>query len=133
MLKKTISAALALSLVLGGGALLPEGVFGADSAIVAQAETYGDYEYEVNDDGFVEITKYNGNAATVDIPSTINGKTVKIIGWNAFEGCSRVKTINFPGTVEEIGGGFDGCISLEKVTMKNSVKKAWIFFRLRKP
>ena len=79
MLKKTISAALALSLVLGGGALLPEGVFGADSAIVAQAETYGDYEYSVTDDGFVEITKYNGNAATVDIPSTINGKTVKYI------------------------------------------------------
>ena len=124
MLKKTISAALALSLVLGGGALLPEGVIGADSAIVAQAETYGDYEYSVSDDGSVVIEKYNGNATTVDIPSTINGKTVKTIGDNAFGGCNRIKTINIPGTVEIIeDGAFNNCKSLEKVTMANSVKE----------
>ncbi len=123
MLKKTISAALALSLVLGGGALLPEGVIGADSAIVAQAaETFGDYEYEVDDDGFVEITKYNGNAATVDIPSTINGKTVKFV--TGFGDCSRIKTVNIPGTVEVIESwAFSNCKSLEKVTMANSVKE----------
>ena len=126
MLKKTISAALALSLVLGGGALLPEGVIGADSAIVAQAETYGDYEYyEIyEDESSVYIEKYNGNEATVNVPSSINGKTVKKIEARAFAGCSRIKTINIPGTVEEIGyGAFENSISLEKVTMTNSVKK----------
>ena len=38
-------------------------------AVCAGAETYGDYEYDVLDNGTVEITGYNGSAEKVDIPA----------------------------------------------------------------
>ncbi|MBR1751898.1 MAG: hypothetical protein IJ740_13695 [Ruminococcus sp.] len=54
MLKRLISCAAALALVFGAVAYLPEGL-AARSGIVAQAETYGDYEYTVLNDGTVKI------------------------------------------------------------------------------
>ena len=44
--------------------------------VCAGAEMYGDLEYSVLGDGTVEITGYNGSAEKVDIPKTIDGKTV---------------------------------------------------------
>lgn len=53
-------------------------------AVCAGAETFGDYEYSVLDDGTVKITGYNGSAETVVIPDTIDGKSVTSIGNGAF-------------------------------------------------
>lgn len=53
-------------------------------AVAAGAETYGDFEYDVLDDGTVEITDYNGSAERVDIPAKIDGKSVTKIGSSAF-------------------------------------------------
>lgn len=54
-------------------------------AVCAGAETYGDFEYSVLDDGTVEITDYNGwKAEKVDIPEKIDGKSVTSIGNEAF-------------------------------------------------
>ena len=127
MLKKTISAALALSLVLGGATALPEG-FLAQSGITASAEetqTFGDFEYFISDDDkTVELTKYNGTAASLDIPSSINGKTVTVIGDSAFHECKRLKSVTIPSTVTTIRWfAFEDCISLETVKMANSVTK----------
>ncbi len=46
----------------------------------------GDYEYEILDDGTVEITEYSGFAKNLAIPGTIAGKTVSSIGDLAFQG-----------------------------------------------
>ena len=83
MLKKIISSALALCMVFGAAAYLPEGA-AVKSAITAKAETYGDYEYTVLDDGTVKIKKYLGTDSVVRIPSTIDGKKVTEIGTLAF-------------------------------------------------
>ena len=45
---------------------------------------YGDWEYEVGSDGTVTLTVYKGNGGTVELPSTIDGKTVTRLSANAF-------------------------------------------------
>lgn len=71
-------------------------------ADVASAETYGDFEYSVRDDGTVEITDYNGSAKTVDIPAEIDGKSVTNIGRRAFELCRNLTSITIPNSVTRI-------------------------------
>ena len=91
-------------------------------AVCAGAETYGDLEYSVLDDGTVEITDYNGSAKTVDIPEKINGKSVTSIGDCAFRYCTSLKSITIPNSVMEIGSSaFSGCSSLTSITIPNSV------------
>ena len=84
MLKKILSSALALCMVFGTAAALPEGGVSVGSLISANAKTYNEYEYQVLADGTVEITKYNGNQSQVQIPSKIDGKKVTSLGENAF-------------------------------------------------
>ena len=91
-------------------------------ADVASAETYGDFQYSVLDDGTVEITKYIGSAEKVDIPEKIDGKSVTRIGDSAFERCSNIESIAIPESVTSIGRrAFGDCTSLTNITIPNSV------------
>ena len=97
-------------------------------AVCAGAETYGDLEYSVLDDGTVEITDYNGSAKTVDIPEKINGKSVTSIGNCAFRYCTSLKSITIPNSVMEIGSSaFSGCSSLTSITIPNSVTEIGVY------
>ena len=96
--------------------------------VCAGAETYGDLEYSVLDDGTVEITDYNGSAKTVDIPEKINGKSVTSIGDCAFRYCTSLKSITIPNRVMEIGSSaFSGCSSLTSITIPNSVTEIGVY------
>ena len=91
-------------------------------ADVASAETYGDFEYSVLDDGTVEITKYIGSAEKVEIPEKINGKSVTSIGNYAFEYCENITSVTIPDSVTSIGFRvFSNCTSLTSITIPNSV------------
>ena len=91
-------------------------------ADVASAETYGDFEYSVRDDGTVEITDYNGSAKTVDIPAEIDGKSVTNIGRRAFELCRNLTSITIPNSVTRIlGDAFRDCTNLTSVTLPESL------------
>ena len=122
-------------------------------AVCAGAETYGDFEYRVLDDGTVEITDYNGSAKTVDIPAEINGKSVTNIGRRAFELCRNLTSITIPDSVTSIGpyafsccanlvdltigddvkylstGAFSGCSSLTDITIPDGVAIDWDVFK----
>ncbi len=91
-------------------------------AVCAGAETYGDFQYSVLDDGTVEITGYNGSAETVVIPDTIDRKSVTSIGEFAFSYCDSLTSITIPDSVTEIGwSAFEKCTSLTSITIPNSV------------
>ena len=99
-------------------------------AVCAGAQTYGDFEYDVLDDGTVEISGYNGSAEKVDIPEKIDGKSVTSIGYCAFEYCASLTNVAIPNGVTEIcANAFSGCTSLTSITIPNSVTEigSWAF------
>ncbi len=91
-------------------------------AVCAGAETYGDFEYSVFDDGTVEITGYTGSAEIVNIPEKIDGGSVTYIGNYAFNNCTSLTSVKIPNSVTSIGNGaFNNCTSLTSVKIPNSV------------
>ena len=91
-------------------------------AVCAGAETYGNLEYRVLDDGTVRITDCETGAEAVVIPDTIDGKSVTSIGWRAFEDCTSLTSITIPNGVTSIDGyAFSGCTSLTSITIPDSV------------
>ena len=122
-------------------------------AVCAGAETYGNFEYSVRDDGTVEITGYSGSVEKVDIPEKIDGKSVTRIGDEAFGFCRNLTSITIPDSVTVIGrsaffycenlfnltigddvtyigsSAFSGCRSLTDITIPNGVDEiGWYAF-----
>ena len=85
--------------------------------------TYGDFEYTLENDYTCTITKYNGHAANVTIPSTIYGNKVTRIRYSSFEENNNLMSVTIPNTVKKIGdSAFADCYSLSTVTFSNSLK-----------
>ncbi len=102
--KRTI--AVVLSILCASGVVTANSSLGGvvvDTAIVASAETYGDYEYTFLEDGTVEISKYIGSDEVLVIPSEIDGYKVSAIGWYAFRDCSSITSVTIPDSVTSIG------------------------------
>lgn len=124
MKKKVLSAVLALTLVFGSAAALPQGFITESSSISVSAATYGSYQYSALSDGTVQITGYNGTAKSLVIPSTINGKTVSKIGHSAFIMSNTLESVTFPDTITEIGeSSFLYCSQLTAVNFGKNLKK----------
>ncbi|MBQ9695027.1 MAG: leucine-rich repeat domain-containing protein, partial [Oscillospiraceae bacterium] len=115
-----IALLAAASMCLMSVPVLPGDLPGA--AIVASAETSGDFEYSVLEDGSVEISKYNGADKIVEIPAEIGGKPVTSIGYRAFYDCKTVESVTIPESVTRIGAyAFYECTALASVTIPEGV------------
>ena len=80
------------------------------------------FTYSVSD-GEATITGYTGSAETVEIPSAIDGYTVKAIGAKAFLGNTKIRTVYVPYTVTSIdNNAFSYCTNLTNVLLPSSLK-----------
>ena len=113
-MKKVISLFLSLAMLL---AII------SGMNLTAYAETYGDFEYSYIENDFLSITGYKGSETNLEIPSAINGDSVRVIDREAFEGCQSIKTVTIPDSIISIGMyAFCNCTSLTSVTIGNSVR-----------
>jgi hypothetical protein len=79
-------------------------------------------ESEIVDGRSRRITRYTGNATTLDIPAQIQGLPVTAIGNSAFRECSSLTSVTIPSSVTAIGNmAFWECSSLTSVTIPSSV------------
>jgi hypothetical protein len=89
----------------------------------AAALQFGDFTYWINPDGTtVAITGYTGSGGAVTIPSTIESKSVTIIGQNAFAHFHSLTSVTIPDSVTEIrSDAFTSCIGLTSIMIPDSV------------
>ncbi len=131
-MKRLVSLLLSVLMLVSMFSIVPFTVSSKEVDVAQTADTeyytYGDYEYDLmgfRDD--VWITKYTGSATNLTIPSTIDGHKVIYISYEAFAGCTSLKSVVIPNGVTEIGGSaFKGCINLESVTIPDSVTSIYI-------
>ena len=94
----------------------------ANSQVLGESYTSGDFEYTIRYDGAVEITKYTGNIAELEIPGELDCYTVAEIGNDAFKYCTSLVSVTIPDSVESIGSyAFYECENLARVTIGNGV------------
>lgn len=123
-MKKLLCAVLSGIMVFSTFAVAMPITTSAAESQESVSATYGDFEYTLEDDYTCTITKYNGHAANVTIPSTIYGNKVSAIGRYAFEENPNIKKVSMPNSVKIIDrGAFWYCGNLESVTMPTSLKE----------
>jgi len=110
-MKRVLSLLFVVLLIVGVIALSACGetpVTPTDTEAVATTATGNspiaktDFEYSVNNDGSLMITKYIGTEKNIVIPSEIDGMSVTKIGEHAFTGCDGVESVTVPPTVNGI-------------------------------
>lgn len=87
----------------------------------------GEYQFVVNSNNTVTITKYTGEGRDIEIPSEINEKRVTAIGntskkIGAFQDCTTLVSVVIPdGVIEIQDNAFQGCANLKTVKIPASV------------
>ena len=79
--------------------------------------------YSVLEDGTIQIDDYTGTATNLEIPSTIDGKTVTVIGKYAFTSNKTIQQVSLPDTVKEIDyAAFADATNLQKINLGNGLE-----------
>ena len=94
---------------------------------------YGGYKYVIINSS-IKITRYEGSATVLNIPSSINGYPVKAIGNGAFNACVNVTDVTIPDTVTELGdSAFYECFGLKSVKLSKNINRISSFAFCRCP
>ena len=79
--------------------------------------TSGDFTYQLSGND-AQITSYKGSGGNVTIPETIDGHTVTTIKYNAFKNNANITGITLPKTIKEVGySAFENCTGLKSFRM----------------
>jgi len=92
----------------------------------------GKFMYSLNDDGTytLEISILDADTAFMEIPGKFNGKKVTKIGDYAFIGRENLEQVNFPDTIQILGEEiFSGCSHLKAVMLPSSIEEIQSPFR----
>ncbi len=119
---KTILCAAVLALT-GTAACFP--AIPVSAAVVQENETgvYNGMKYEVMG-SYCLITGYtDALPEELVIPEKINGKNVEWVHIQAFENCTKLKSVTLPKTIQVLNFAcFSGCTSLETVNLPEEMK-----------
>ena len=110
-----------LTLTLFVGILLPMGAAPAQAATIFDRS---EFRYDENGDGTICITDLPlDHGESVEIPETIDGKTVTALDTTLFYAVDGVRSVTIPGTVKEIPSSLcDDQSVLTTVVLKNGVE-----------
>lgn len=82
------------------------------------ADIINAYDFNIEPDDTVTITRYKLDETSVTVPETILGMPITAIGANAFAGKNGIESIKLPDTVTEIGDlAFIACFRLKDIEL----------------
>lgn len=120
----TLTTGIPLSAQRGVFVSAPITAYAADNESYTEGKT-GSLTYRKYSD-HVEISHCEMSATSAEIPESIEGLPVTVIGMYAFQ-ISSIKSVTIPNSVKEIGHyAFNSCSSLTSVAIPDSVKKVGI-------
>ena len=82
----------------------------------------GEYEYTLNDDDEVTITKYTGSENNIHIPDKLDGYKVIGLGNSLFLNRKTIQSIEIPNTVQNIGSNVFSGTALSKLELPEQLK-----------
>lgn len=92
------------------------------SASAAEYVTQGDFTFYVSGN-YAAVTKYNGSAEKVIVPSKVGSAYVIQIADKAFWSKKEMKSISLPANIQSIGkAAFNECTGLTKIDLPSKLK-----------
>ncbi len=133
-IKKLVSSVLAFVIAFSALTIIPGNVLHAWYVSAAELvggetgaeETYqsGSFTYTlVNEYTNVKLLSCSSDAEGLEIPDTIDGKYVTVLGGQTFQSNKTLKSVTLPKRLEVIeDAAFSGCTSLESVDFPSSLR-----------
>ena len=124
--KKMAALILAAMLAVSSSAAMAVTVSAEEDTEVAYSssdtESWSEYDYQILDDGTIEIIYYYGCDEVIIIPSEIDGRKVTGIKGFNLSNKENIKSITIPDSVTSIGcEAFYNCSSLTNITIPDGV------------
>ena len=119
-MNKKIRRCLSLLLV---AAMVVTGLDFVPAKAAETTYTSGDYTYTLNGDDEATITKYDGSALYVAIPSTLDGKQVVGIGDGVFQDKKTITGVNIPEGIKSIGHDAFANTNLQELNLPSSLER----------
>lgn len=94
-----------------------------EEALSESAEmTEGDFSYVIVNNSYACITRYSGSATSVQVPSTIGGYAVQVIGARAFQGNTVLESMELPDGLTTIYAyAFADCTNLTQINLSEGL------------
>ncbi len=94
-----------------------------EEALSESAEmTEGDFSYVIVNNSYARITRYSGSATIVQVPSTIGGYAVQVIGARAFQGNTVLESVELPDGLTTIYAyAFEKCTGITSIHLPDSI------------